>query len=73
MTEVEIIGEIDTKGRVTIPKEIRDKYGLGAKDKVRLKVLEPMPRMSFIKECEGILEGEGDAVELMHKKSPFRF
>lgn len=73
MTEVEIIGEIDTKGRVTIPKKIRDKYGLGAKDRVRLKVLEPMPRMSFIKECEGILEGRGDAVELMHKKSPFRF
>lgn len=73
MTEVEIVGEIDTKGRVTIPKEIRDKYDLKPKDKVKLKVLEPLPRMSFTKECAGILKGEGDAVELMHKKSPFRF
>jgi AbrB family looped-hinge helix DNA binding protein len=70
---VEIVSEIDTKGRVTIPKEIRDKYGLRPRDRVKLRVVEPMPRRSFIKECKGILEGEGDAVELMHKKSPFRF
>ena len=73
MTEVEIIGEIDEKGRVTLVKELRERYGLKPKDRVRLKLIEAMPRKSFLKECVGVLEGEGDAVKLLHKKSPFRF
>ncbi|MBI5254133.1 MAG: AbrB/MazE/SpoVT family DNA-binding domain-containing protein [Euryarchaeota archaeon] len=73
MTEVEIIGEIDAKGRMTLTKELRERYGLKPKDRVRLKLIEAMPRKSFLKECTGLLEGEGDAVKLLHKKSPFRF
>lgn len=72
MSEVEIIVELDAKGRVTIPKEIRDEYGLKPKDRIKLKVSEPLPRLSFIKECKGALKGAGDAVKLLHEESPFR-
>ena len=72
MTEVEIIGEVDTKGRVTIPKKLRDRLGLSPRDRVKLRVVEPLPRMSFIKESKGVLKGSGDAVKLLHKESPFR-
>lgn len=72
MDEVEIIGEMDAKGRIVIPKEIRDVFGIRPKDRVRLKVVEAMPRKSFLKECTGALEGEGDAVELLHSESPLR-
>jgi AbrB family looped-hinge helix DNA binding protein len=72
MTEVEVIGEIDTKGRITIPKEIRDRYDLKPRDKIRIKVIEPLPRKSFMKECKGALKGSGDAVKLLHEESPFR-
>lgn len=73
MKEVEIIGEIDAKGRMTLTKELRERYGLKPKDRVRLKLVEAIPRKSFLKECTGLLEGEGDAIKLLHKKSPFRF
>lgn len=29
-------------------------------------------RGHFVKECKGALKGAGDAVKLLHKKSPFR-
>jgi bifunctional DNA-binding transcriptional regulator/antitoxin component of YhaV-PrlF toxin-antitoxin module len=72
MTEVEIIGEVDTKGRVTVPKNVRDMYGLKPRDRIRLKVVEILPRRSFIRECKGALKNAGDAVKLLHKESPFR-
>ncbi len=72
MSEVEIIGEIDTKGRVTVPKAVRDRYGLEPRDRVKLKVVEVLPRRSFMKECKGVLKNAGDAVKLLHEESPFR-
>lgn len=72
MSEVEIIGEVDAKGRVTIPKEFREKLGLEPRDRVRLKIVEPLPRKSFLKECRGALKGSGNAVNLLHRESPFR-
>lgn len=72
MSEVEIVGEVDTKGRVTIPKKIRDEMGLGPKDRVKFKVVEALPKKSFVKECRGVLKGSGDAVKLLHRDSPFR-
>jgi AbrB family looped-hinge helix DNA binding protein len=72
MTEVEVTGELDTKGRVTIPKNVRESLGVGPKDRVRIKVVEGIPRRSFLKECKEVLKGEGNAVELMHRDSPIR-
>lgn len=72
MTEVEIIGEVDTKGRVTVPKEVRDRFGLEPRDRIKLKVVEVLPRRSFMKECRGAFKGAGDAVKLLHRESPFR-
>ncbi|MFQ5800126.1 MAG: AbrB/MazE/SpoVT family DNA-binding domain-containing protein [Candidatus Hydrothermarchaeales archaeon] len=72
MSEVEIIGEVDTKGRVTIPKKLRDRLGLGPKDRVKLKIVESLPKKSFVKECRKTLKGTGDAVKLLHEESPFR-
>ena len=57
---------------MTIPKEIRDKHGLRPRDRVKLKFVEALPRLSFLEECDGILKGAGDAVKLLHEESPFR-
>jgi AbrB family looped-hinge helix DNA binding protein len=72
MTEVDIIAEVDTKGRVTVPKEVREMYGIEPRDRIRLRVLEALPRKSFMRECKGALKGAGDAVKLLHQESPFR-
>lgn len=43
---MEIIAEVDSKGRVVIPKSVREKFGI--KPRGRLKIVEAMPRRSFI-------------------------
>lgn len=70
MIKVEIIGEMDAKGRVTIPKKIRERYNLKPRDKIKLEVVEALPRRSFMKECKGVLKGAGNAVKLLHEESP---
>ena len=59
---------VDRKGRVQIPKAVRDKVGLHVGGKARLKVekeniviMPPISAEEFIKEMEGCIK-EGDAV-----------
>ena len=70
--EVEIKCEIDSKGRIVIPIKIREQLKIEAKDRVKIKIEEVEHRRSFTKECKGLLKGLGDAVELLHRESPFR-
>jgi len=67
---------VDEKGRVLIPKEIRDKVGLKAGGRARLKVekeniiiIPPVSPEEFIKEMEGcIREGTPSSDPLKLKK-----
>jgi AbrB family looped-hinge helix DNA binding protein len=67
---------IDQKGRVQIPKAIRDKVGLPVGGKARLKIekeniviMPPISPEEFIKEMEGcIKEGIPDMDPLKLKK-----
>lgn len=67
---------IDNKGRVLIPKKIRDKLGLQAGGKARLKlenqyiiIMPPVSPEEFIKEMEGcITEGTPSIDPLKLKK-----
>lgn len=67
---------IDDKGRVQIPKTIRDKVGLHVGGKARLKIekenlviMPPISPEAFIKEMEGcIKEGVPDLDPLNLKK-----
>ena len=54
---------VDDKGRVLIPKEVRDKVGLKAGGRARLKVeneriiiMPPIPPEEFIEEMEGCIK-----------------
>jgi AbrB family looped-hinge helix DNA binding protein len=54
---------VDNKGRVLIPKEVRDKVGLAVGGKARLKVekeniiiMPPISPEEFIKEMEGCIK-----------------
>jgi len=54
---------VDDKGRVLIPKEIRDKVGLRVGGKARLKIekeniiiIPPISPEEFIKEMEGCIK-----------------
>ena len=67
---------VDNKGRVLIPKEIRDKIGLRVGGKARLKIekeniiiMPPISPEEFIKEMEGcIREGTPTIDPLKLKK-----
>lgn len=54
---------VDDKGRILIPKEVRDKLGLKAGGKARLKIedekiiiMPPISPEEFIKEMEGCIK-----------------
>ncbi len=67
---------VDSKGRVLIPKVVRDKMGLHAGGKARLKIekeniviMPPISAEEFIKEMEGcIKEGTPNMDPLKLKK-----
>jgi AbrB family looped-hinge helix DNA binding protein len=67
---------VDNKGRVLIPKEVRDKVGLRPGGKARLKIekeniviMPPISPEEFIKEMEGcIREGNPTIDPLKLKK-----
>ena len=67
---------VDNKGRVLIPKEVRDKVGLRAGGRARLKIekekiiiMPPISPEEFVKEMEGcIREGTPNLDPLKLKK-----
>ena len=66
---------VDDKGRVLIPKEIRDKIGLRAGGKARLKIekeniiiMPPISPEEFIKEMEGCIREGTPAIDPLKLK-----
>lgn len=66
---------VDDKGRVLIPKEVRDKVGLKAGGKARLKVenekiviMPPISPEEFIEEMEGCIREGTPAVDPLKLK-----
>ena len=68
----EIGSKVDSKGRVPIPSEVRKKLGIEPESKLKIRIEEVKPKKSFVEESKGIIKGGGDAVDLLHKESPFR-
>ena len=67
--------ELDERGRVTIPKEIRDKAGLKSGDKLwltadkdKVTIEKVINLEKFIKELRGCITVEGDIDPLELKK-----
>jgi len=66
---------VDDKGRVLIPKEVRDKVGLKAGGKARLKVenekiiiMPPISPEEFIEEMEGCIREGTPAIDPLKLK-----
>ena len=72
MSEEEIESKVDSKGRVLIPSEVRKKLGIEPESKLKIRIEEVKPKKSFVKKSKGIIKGGEDAVDLLHKESPFR-
>lgn len=67
--------EIDERGRVTIPKELRDKIGLKAKSRVRItaerngvKIEKAIDLKEFMTELRGCISVKGDIDPLRLKE-----
>ena len=72
MDKSEVESKVDKKGRVLIPAETRKDMGIEPDSKVKFRIEDVEPKKSFVKEAKGSLKNEGDAINLLHKKSPFR-
>ncbi len=66
---------VDSKGRIQIPKAVRDKVGLHARGKARLKVdkeniviIPPISAEEFIKEMEGCITEGGVTMDPLNLK-----
>ena len=66
---------VDNKGRVLIPKKIRDKIGLQTGGKARLKIekehiiiMPPISPEEFIKEMEGCITEDTPAIDPLKLK-----
>ena len=73
MTVEEVI--VDCKGRVQIPKAVRDKVGLHAGGKARLRVekeniviMPPISAEEFIKEMEGCIKEGAPVIDPLRLK-----
>lgn len=64
--------EVDIKGRMVIPVEARRELEIEPGAEVEFVIKRVRHRKSFVKVAKGALKGAGDAVELLHKESPFR-
>ncbi len=67
-----IEASVDEKGRIIIPVDVRRKMRIKPMSRVEVKIERVIQKKSFVEVAEGILEGAGDAVKLLHEKSPFR-
>ena len=63
--------ELDKRGRMTLPVEIRKKFGIKAGDRVRIEIKGVEQRKGFIELCDRCLKGAGDAVKLKHEAIKF--
>lgn len=70
---MEAVVELDKRGRVTIPLEVREKYGMKVGDKVRIKIADVERRKSFLEVWDRCLKGAGDAVKLKHEAVKWGF
>ena len=66
---------VDCKGRVLIPKEVRDRVGLQLGGKARLKVendtvviMPPISPEEFIEEMEGCIKGGTPTIDPLELK-----
>jgi len=66
---------VDDKGRVLIPKEVRDKVGLRVGGKARLKIekeniiiMPPISPEEFIKEMEGCIREDTPTIDPLKLK-----
>jgi len=67
-----INARVDERGRIIIPAKVRREMRIEPMTRVDIKIERVHPKHSFVEEAEGVLEGAGDAVRLLHEKSPFR-
>ena len=64
--------KVDGKGRIVIPFEARQELEIEPGAEVEFEIKEVKHRKSFVQVAKGAVKGAGDAVELLHKESPFR-
>ncbi|KXB02271.1 hypothetical protein AKJ44_00950 [candidate division MSBL1 archaeon SCGC-AAA261F17] len=67
--------EVDKKGRIVIPVEIRRELNIKPLSEVEVEIEEVTPRKSFVESARELREHvkeKEDAVKVLHEKSPFR-
>jgi len=67
-----MIAEVDSKGRIVIPVEARQELEIESGAEVEFEIKRVKRKKSFVQVSKGAIKGAGDAVELLHKESPFR-
>lgn len=67
-----ITARVDKRGRIIIPTKVRRKMQIQPMMRVDVRIERVLPKKSFVEVAEGLLDGAGDAVKLLHEKSPFR-
>ena len=64
--------EVDAKGRIVIPADARRELKIEPRIEVEFEIKRVKHRKSFVQVAKSTIKGAGDAVELLHKNSPFR-
>ncbi|MEA1905210.1 MAG: AbrB/MazE/SpoVT family DNA-binding domain-containing protein [Candidatus Hadarchaeota archaeon] len=67
-----ITARVDERGRIIIPTKVRRKMRIKPMMMVDVRIRRVLPEKSFVEVAEGLLDGAGDAVKLLHERSPFR-
>ena len=66
------VSVVDSKWRISIPKELREEMEIEPRSKVTFEIKKVEPRLSLTKELSGIIKKKINTVEYLHKYSPFR-